>query len=461
MKNVMVEISRFVIIFLMTVYVLLGFTALRKKNKKKQKRLYRLQRILIFGNQFICNFMLYLNVGNHKVMLFYLAQAGFLVAYFILYPLLYPKISRAILNHMMMLFSIGFVMLARLSYDSAWRQFGMAFVAMGGSLVVPVVIRKMKILMKLQFIYLLSGVGLLAYVYLYGVVVYGAKNWISVGGVLIQPSEFVKILFVFFAAASLSKVKSFLGVVMVSGAAAVHVMILVLEKDLGASLILFITYVIMLYIATGKSFYLFGGLGAGSVASVFAYQLFPHVKVRVSAWLNPWGTIENSGYQVAQSLFAIGTGGWFGMGIGKGLPTSIPVGKSDFIFAAISEEFGGIFALWLMLLYITCFVLFITIALRCKEIFYKLAALGLSIMFIVQVLLCIGGVTKFIPSTGVTLPLVSYGGSSVFATVIVFSILQGIYIMNQSEEGKIERRKRKNKGIRQKENIPAVRDVEE
>ena len=241
--------------------------------------------------------------------------------------------------------------------------------------------------------------------------------------------------------------------------AGAHVLLLVLERDLGASLILFLTYIIVLYIATGKSFYLFGGLLGGAAASFVAYQLFPHVKVRVSAWLDPWATIDSSGYQVAQSLFAIGTGGWFGMGIGKGLPTSIPVGKSDFIFSAISEEFGGIFALWILFLYVSCFILFLTIALRTKEIFYKLVALGLSIMFAVQVFLSIGGVTKFIPSTGVTLPLLSYGGSSVLSTVIVFSILQGIYMMNQNEDGKIE--KRKVRRTNQKQSATVIREVRE
>ena len=217
----------------------------------------------------------------------------------------------------------------------------------------------------------------------------------------------------------------------------------------------------MLYIATGQSLYLFGGLAGASAASVVAYQLFGHVRVRVSAWLNPWEQVDAGGYQVAQSLFAIGTGGWFGLGLGKGLPTSIPVGKSDFIFSAIAEEFGGIFALWVMLIYVTCFVMFVTIALKAKEVFYKLVALGFSVMFIVQVFLCIGGVIRFVPSTGVTMPLVSYGRSSVLGTTIIFSILQGIYLMNQSEEGKIEKDKRKVRGTSQRQSNPTIKEVEE
>lgn len=461
MENVIVEISKFVIIILMTIYTYYGFAVLRTKNKRKKKHLYSAQTMLIFLIQFICNLVLWTNTGSLKVAIFYLVQVVFVAGFGILYKTFYSEIPRTIMNHMMMMFSISFIMLTRLSYNTAWRQMGMACAGMVIGLFIPMILGKMKFLMKLQWLYAFIGIGMLAYVYLFGVVIYGSKNWVSVGGILIQPSEFVKILYVFFIAAALAEVKEFRKIVLVTGIAAAHVMILVLEKDLGAALILFITYVIMLYVATGKSFYLFGGLAGGSAASVVAYHLFPHVQVRVSAWMNPWATIDNSGYQVAQSLFAIGTGGWFGMGLGKGLPTSIPVGKTDFIFSAISEEFGGIFALWIVLLYVTCFVLFVTIALKAKEVFYKLVALGLSVIFIVQVFLCIGGVTKFIPSTGVTLPLISYGGSSVLSTIVMFSILQGIYLMNQNEEGKIEKDKRKGRRTNKGQRIPRVQEVEE
>jgi len=231
----------------------------------------------------------------------------------------------------------------------------------------------------------------------------------------------------------------------VSVVAGIHIMILVLERDLGAALILAITYLFMLYVATSKSLYLFGGLGAASVASFVGYQLFSHVKVRVNAWLNPWADITGDGYQVTQSLFAIGTGGWFGLGLGRGLPSSIPVVKSDFIFSAIGEELGGIFALCIILIYLNLFISFINIALMQRDMFYKLIALGLSIIFIFQVFLCIGGATKFIPSTGVTLPLISNGGSSIIYIMILFSVMQGLCMINQIEDDKIERKKKKAK----------------
>jgi peptidoglycan glycosyltransferase len=194
----------------------------------------------------------------------------------------------------------------------------------------------------------------------------------------------------------------------------------------------------MLYTATQKPFYLFAGLLSGSGAAYVAYKLFNHVRVRVMAWQNPLGYIDNEGYQMSQSLFAIGTGGWIGMGLNRGLPTDIPVVDSDFIFSAISEELGGLFAICIVLIYINIFVVFINQSLEQEDTFYQLLAMGFSVMFTFQVFLSIGGVIKFIPSTGVTLPLISYGGSSVFATVLLFMIMQGIYMRGRTGRRKTD-----------------------
>lgn len=171
----------------------------------------------------------------------------------------------------------------------------------------------------------------------------------------------------------------------------------------------------------------------GSIAAVIAYQLFSHVRVRVVAWKDPLSVIEKEGFQISQSLFAIGTGGWFGMGLYQGMPNKIPVVEQDFVFSAISEEMGGIFALCLIMVCVSCFLMFLNVAMQMKDQFYKLVALGLGTVYGFQVFLTIGGVTKFIPSTGVTLPLVSYGGSSLLSTMIVFAIVQGLYILRQDE----------------------------
>ena len=164
---------------------------------------------------------------------------------------------------------------------------------------------------------------------------------------------------------------------------------------------------------------------------------------------------------MAQSLFAIGTGGWFGMGLYQGAPDTIPVAAEDFIFSAISEEMGLIFALCMILVCVSCYVMFLNIAMQLHNMFYKMVALGLGTCYIFQVFLTIGGVTKFIPSTGVTLPLVSYGGSSLVSTLIMFAIIQGLYILREDEEEKIERKKKeKLRAKRSREEIETKRRKE-
>ena len=161
--------------------------------------------------------------------------------------------------------------------------------------------------------------------------------------------------------------------------------------------------------------------------------------------------MTKQGYQICQSLFAIGTGGWFGMGLYQGMPDKIPVVEQDFVFAAISEELGGVFALCLLLVCVSCYLMFLNIAMQIKDQFYKLIALGLGTVYGFQVFLTIGGVTKFIPSTGVTLPLVSYGGSSLLSTTIIFAIIQGLYILRQDEEGMKQHEGKKKKKVNVKE----------
>src|SRR5699024_7250090 len=259
----------------------------------------------------------------------------------------------------------------------------------------------------------------------------------------IQPSEFVKILFVFYVAASLNKSREFKNVVITTAVAASHVLILVLSTDLGAALIFFVVYLVMLYVATRQPLYAIAGLLAGAGAAVIGYHLFAHIQVRVEAWQDPIGTYGSSGYHVAQSLFAIGSGSWFGTGLFQGQPDMIPVAETDFIFSAIVEEMGVIYGLCLILICVSCYVMFLNIAMELRNRFYKLVALGLGTCYIFQVFLQVGGVTKFIPSTGMTLPFVSYGGSSMLSTMIMFGIIQGLYILREDEEKKLEREKRK------------------
>ena len=434
MELIIAELSRYIIIILFAIYTFYGFRVFLKKTAEGKERVFRAQRMLIFLIHILCSAILIMEQKSINYIVLWALELLFYLGFVKVYQMAYKGLSKLVLNNMMVCLMIGFIMLGRLNYDYAMRQLLMASVAMGVCLLVPLFIERFTIWEKIGWQYAIVGIFLLLLVFVIGVEKYGARNWISLGGFAIQPSEFVKIIYVFFIASLLSKTTRFKNIVAITAVAAVHVVILVVERDLGAALIYFVTYLMILYVATMKVSYLLAGIGAGAVASVVAYHLFSHVRVRVMAWNDPWSHINNEGYQICQSLFAIGTGGFFGMGLGQGLPSSVPVVESDFIFSAISEELGVIFAVCLILVYISSFIMFVNIAMKMKKRFYKLAAFGLSVVFIFQVFLCIGGATKFIPSTGVTLPLISYGGSSVMATIIIFSIIQGMYVLNNREE---------------------------
>lgn len=442
MVNIIVELSKYLIIIIIIMYTYLCFTIFGYHDAEKKKSMLRRQNVLMFMLQLTAFIVLYLEKQDIKIAAFYLAQVVFFGAVILLYTHIYPKVSRLVVNNMCMLLCAGLIMLTRLSYASATKQFVFAAVAIALSLIVPVIIRKVKLLSEWRKFYAIAGMISLAAVAVAGQVSYGAKLSFSVGGFSIQPSELVKIIFVFYVAASLKQSTEFKNVVITTAVAAAHVLILVASTDLGAALIIFIVYLVMLYVATKQPLYMAAGLGAGSVASVLAYYLFGHVRTRVIVWKDPFAAYDSGGYQVAQSLFAIGTGSWFGMGLCQGQPDKIPVAESDFIFSAIAEELGLVFALCLILICVSCYVMFLNIAMQLRNQFYKLVALGLGTCYIFQVFLTIGGVTKFIPSTGVTLPLVSYGGSSLLSTLIMFAIIQGLYILREDEEEIIERKKK-------------------
>ena len=398
MTNLIIEISKYFMIFMFAFYTYECFAAFRQKIKPEQREhILSRQCAAIFLIHFDAFAVIYLVTEDISMLIFYAAQAVLLAMIQTCYQLFYSRSSRLLTNNLCMLLTIGFIMLTRLSFDSARKQYFIALVSMIFSLIIPVLINRVGFVRKLYWLFAIVGILALLVVTIAGNTSYGAKISLSIAGISIQPSEFVKILFVFFVAGMLYQDTSFQRVCVTTVIAAIHVLILVASRDLGAALLFFVTYVVMLYVATKKLLYFAGGLAAGSAASVVAYHLFSHIRVRVRAWQNPLAYIDKEGYQISQSLFAIGTGGWFGMGLYQGLPDKI---------------LGTIYAF--------------------------------------QVFLTIGGVTKFIPSTGVTLPLVSYGGSSLLSSMIIFAVIQGLYILRQ-DEGEINASKsRKNRQNRKK-----------
>ena len=442
MANIIVGVAKYMMILLIALYTYHCFAVFAYEYSNAKKRVLHNQSVLMFMIHFMAFAGMYFKTDENKILIFYLAQVVLLAATIWLYGKFYPKVSRLIVNNMCMLLSIGFIMITRLSYNKAVKQCIIVTGAMVISFLVPIIIRKMKKLSELRILYALIGIAALGAVVVIGQVSGGAKLGFEIAGFGIQPSEFVKILFVFFVASSLKRSTQFKDVVVTTIVAAFHVLILVVSKDLGAALIIFAVYLVMLYVATKQPLYTIAGLGAGSVAAVAAYHLFNHVRVRVLVWQDPFAVYDRGGYQVAQSLFAIGTGSWFGTGLYQGKADAIPVADEDFIFSAIAEEMGLIFALCLVLICVSCYIMFLNISMQLRNRFYKYVALGLGTCYIFQAFLNIGGVTKFIPSTGVTLPLVSYGGSSIMSTLIMFAIIQGLYILKEEEEEEIERKRR-------------------
>lgn len=442
MVNIIVELSKYMIIAIIIMYTYLCFSIFGYHNAEKKRGMLARQNVLMFLFQLMAFIVLYLEMDDIRVAGFYLAQMLLFALTIFLYTHIYPKVSRLVVNNMCMLLCIGLVILTRLSYEKAIKQFMIASCTIALSLVIPVIIRKAKFLSEWRRFYAVLGLISLGVVAVMGQVSNGAKLGFTIAGISIQPSELVKIVFVFYVAASFKVSKDFKNVVITTAVAAVHVLILVASTDLGAALIIFVVYLVMLYVATRQPLYMAAGLGAGGAASVVAYYLFGHVRTRVQVWKDPFAVYDTGGYQVAQSLFAIGTGGWLGMGLCQGQPDKIPVAAEDFVFSAIAEELGIIFALCLILVCLSCYVMFLNIAMQLRNQFYKMVALGLGTCYIFQVFLTVGGATKFIPSTGVTLPLVSYGGSSLLSTLIMFAIIQGLYILREDEEETIERKKR-------------------
>lgn len=452
MQNIIMEGARYIMVFLMACYTWQSFSGFLKKRPGNEQKIAVRQKVCLMGVHFLGYLSGYLATGKEELFFLYGTQAVYFICVTGLFPIVYPECSKMLLSHMCMLLNIGFIILTRLSYQQAVKQFLIVCAGTAVVSVVPWIMKKFRELRKFAWIYGIIGIILLLMVYLKADTINGAKLFLNFKFFSFQPSEFVKLIYVFFIASMFEKSGSFKQVLKTSLMAAVHVLLLVASRDLGGALIYALVYLMMVYAVTRKTVYLFGGLLCASAASYTAWQLFDHVQVRVTAWLNPWTVIDTKGYQIAQSLFAIGTGGFWGVGLYEGSPGQIPIVEQDFIFSAIAEELGGIFAICVILICLGCLVLFFNAAVESRKSFYRYLAYGLAVMYGIQVFLTIGGAMKLIPSTGVTLPLVSYGGSSVLSTLCMFAVIEGIYIADCQERKSDEKaRKQEKMGTGKKE----------
>lgn len=439
-----VELSKYFITLVIALYALESFLIFRFHNMRQKRGCYIRQISLLFLCQMLCFLTLYFKSQNKEYLFFYLFLQIFFCTVIILTSLLYEHINRVLLHNMCMLMGLGFVILARLSLQKAVRQFMIVIAVFIIGLVLTAMVTKLKIWYIPYLLYAFFGIGILGIVLLLGNITRGSKITISLANFTFQPSEAVKLLFILFLAAALYNNTSFKRIVFTAVLAAMHVGILAASRDLGSAVILFVGFVFVVFMASGNYLYLGLGMISGSISAVCAYFLFSHVRVRVMAWQDPFAYIDNQSYQITQSLFAIGNGSWFGTGLLGGTPEDIPQVETDFIFSAICEELGVINGICLLLLCLSCFVAMMKIGMDTKDTFVRLVVTGFGVIYIFQVFLTIGGGIKFIPLTGVTLPFISYGGSSILATTLMFAIVQGLGLKDWEERSSYVGKQKRN-----------------
>ena len=428
MASFISEISNYAFVVIMAVYVATNIVVFFFKNPEKHKHFYMLQTLLAIAFHAVGYITLFVRAEDPRYFFFFAFQEIILFALILVFRTIYRSVSRLMLNNVLMLLFVGFTILGRLAFMNAVRQFIITIVAFGISMIIPWIMKHTSLLKKMGYVYCAIGIVALGAVWLTGEITNGSKLAFTIYDMSFQPSEFVKIVIVFFIAALLSNKKDPFRYVSSALFSVVHVLLLVLSRDLGGAGIYCMIYLFMLYIANRNVLTLVGGAIGGAGAFYLALQVFSHVKIRVQNWLNPWTDMSNTGYQITQSLFAIGTGGWEGMGLFQGDPKTIPYVNEDFVFSAIAEEFGVAFSILLIMLYLVTVLHMFRMSARVQEFFHKLILSGLAVSLGTQVILTIGGGTRFIPLTGVTLPLISMGGSSLTATLLMFGVVQGIYI---------------------------------
>ncbi len=449
-----IQLCKYLCILLLVIYTISSFELLSVRNRRRQELRFWFHNTLIFVMHFLMNMSILVRVQDTSYLFFYLEQVGFLLLFLILHRLLYKDSNLAVLGHMMMLLVIGLAILTRLSFDKAQRQFFYACLAALVSLAIPYVISKAKITRVLALVLGFVGLGALGIVFIRGNVVYGASLSLRIFGIDIQPSEFVKLSYILLLALMLRHNVTTKKIMLSLVAVMAHVGILVLSKDIGCAVIFFIAYLFLLCFATRSvkpsliilgcavlvmipTYILFlkvSQSGATGGLAKYIVKLFSHVQVRIVNWRDPWSVIDSDGYQITQSLFSIMTGGFLGTGLGLGNPTKIPVVEKDFPFSALCEEMGGIFGICVILICLCLLLSILATSITMKNRFYKLMAVGLASMYGVQVFLTVGGVIKMIPHTGVTLPFISYGGSSISSTFFLLAIVQGITILSRKRE---------------------------
>lgn len=371
-----------------------------------------------------------------------LVPLGLLVAFAIAHlfvRFLAPEADPCILPIVYVLSGIGITFVTRLAPDLAVNQVIWLFVSIAMMVVTLLCVRNIDTLAKYKYTIGAIGVVLILLPMIFGATIGGSKLWLQLGPISFQPGELAKICIVIFLGAYLAEnrellsassrkvgpftfpsFKMLLPVFIMWG---LSLLIVVFESDLGSALLFFTIFVVMLYVCTGRISYVLVALLLLIVGAVGCYFLFHHVRVRFDIWLDPFKDPQGDGMQIVQSLYSLADGGFVGTGVGKGLPTLIPVVESDFIFSAIGEEMGLLGGCAVLLLFMLFAVRGFTTAARAKSDIAAFTAVGLTTSICFQAFLIVAGVTKLMPLTGVTLPFMSQGGSSLLASFIVVGLL--------------------------------------
>lgn len=327
-----------------------------------------------------------------------------------------------------LLLTIGVVTIFRIKPETGIKQLQWAFIGVLLFYATYFVVRVFPNLERYGSLALIISVLLFLSTLIFGKTVGGSRNWLSLGFVVFQPTEFIKILLMFILGSFYTNYEKYrrypYASYIIMAIIYFFVLLLFIQRDLGTAVMFMAMYMSVQFIYDPDIKAKLINIALLLLGAIAGYFLFSHVRTRFDIWLNPWNDVYNAGRQIVQSLFAIAEGGFFGAGIGFGHPELIPVSESDFIFPVICEEMGLFAGFAIILLYILLVYRGIKIALEQEYKFYRILAITATVMISIQAFLNIGGVTKFIPMTGITLPFMSYGGSSILSSFIALGILQ-------------------------------------
>ena len=328
--------------------------------------------------------------------------------------------------YMAVICGVGVVVLYTVSPERGARQAMFYAMGLAAMLVMSEIVFHVHHFRGLTLLGMVLGIGALVLPLAFGQWNNGAKNWVQVPLLgSFQPSEIVKLSVVLALAYFFSAHRTVWQMMPALVFAAACLLLLMMQRDLGTALIYYLTTLVLFYVACGNVPLTVVGLGGGVGAAALGYQMFAHVKVRVAMWRNPWSDPTDKGYQIIQALLAIGSGGLFGVGLGQGTPEKIPAYYNDFIFAVICEQLGQVFGVLLLAVYVLLILRGVTVVARARRSFEMLLGCGVLAMLGIQTFMIVAGVIKMIPLTGVTMPFLSYGGSSLLSCMAMIGILHG------------------------------------